>query len=251
MIIDIDGLKINYIDQGQGEPILLIHGWGSSVPTWTPILSGFEGYRVIAPDLPGCGESDILKTDWGIDDYCQFILKFMKAVGIENPIMAGHSHGGRISIKMVAEGMVDAPKLILFDSAGIPAKKTFKKRFKIFCFKSAKRILTLPLIKNYTKQTLEKVRGYFGSADYKSAPEVMRKTLVKVIGVDLRPIMHKIPCPTLLIWGENDTDTPLSDAKEMESLIKDSGLCVIKNAGHFSFLNNPYQVISILKSFLS
>lgn len=251
MFVNIDGIKINYIDKGQGEPILLLHGWGSCIPTWTPILKGFEGYRVIAPDLPGCGESEILKTDWGIDDYCDFVLKFMDAVGIANPILAGHSHGGRISIKLTAEGKVNPPKLILFDSAGIPAKKTFKKKFKIGCFKTAKWFLTLPIIKNFTKEALDSLREYFGSADYKSAPEVMRKTLVRVIGVDLRDIMPNIKCPTLLIWGENDPDTPLSDAKQMEKLIPDSGLCVIKGADHFSFLRNPGQVIAILKSFLS
>ncbi len=251
MFADIDGLKINYIDEGEGEPVLLLHGWGSSIKPWAAIMGGFSGKRVIALDLPGCGESDILKTEWELEDYCDFINKFLAKLGVPTPIICGHSHGGRIAIKMVAEGMITPPKLILFDSAGIPSKKTLKKKIKIYTFKAIKNILSLPLIKNYTEDLLNKARSFFGSADYKSAPEVMRKTMVRVVNRDLRPIMPNIKCPTLLIWGENDTDTPLCDAKYMESHIPDCGLCVIKGAGHFSFIQRPYEVIAILKSFLS
>lgn len=250
MFTEIDGLRINYTDEGSGAPVLLIHGWGSSIKPWAPILNGFQGYRVIALDLPGCGDSDILKTDWGIDDYCDFIIKFMKTLEIENPIMVGHSHGGRICLKMAADGMAEPDKLILFGSAGIPAKKTFKKQIRIYSFKFIKRMLTLPIIKNYTEGLLQAAREHFGSADYKSAPEVMRKTMVRVIGVDLRDVMHKINCPTLLIWGDKDTETPLSNAKFMEKAIKDCGLCVIEGAGHFSFIEQPARIVAILKAFL-
>ena len=251
MLINIDGLNINYIDEGEGEAVLLIHGWGSSIKPWQPIMQGFEGKRIIALDLPGCGESDILKTPWELEDYCDFVLKFLDKIGVTNPIMVGHSHGGRIAIKMVAEGMLEPKKLILFDTAGIPKKKSFSKKVRIYTYKFIKGVLTLPFLKSHTEELLNKVRGKFGSADYKSAPPVMRETMVKVVNRDLRPIMPKIKCPTLLIWGECDTDTPLSDAKYMESRIPDCGLCVIKGADHFSFIRNPGQVIAILKSFLS
>lgn len=250
MIIDIDGLGINYIDEGEGEPHLLIHGWGSSIKPWQPIMPGFEGKRVIALDLPGCGESDILKEPWELEDYCDFIVKFLDKIGVRNPVLVGHSHGGRIAIKLVAEGMVESPKLILFDSAGIPKKKSLSKKLRIYSYKFIKGVLTLPLIRNCSEGLLEKARNYFGSADYKSSPPVMRQTMVKVVNRDLRPLMPQIKCPTLLIWGENDTDTPLSDAKYMESHIPDCGLCVIKGAEHFSFIQRPYEVVAILKSFL-
>ena len=98
--------------------------------------------------------------------------------------------------------------------------------------------------------TLEKARRHFGSADYNSAPVVLRQTLVKVVNEDLCEYMPNIACPTLLIWGDQDTDTPLSDAKVMESKIPDSGLCVIKGVGHFSFIQSPFEVNAILNSFL-
>jgi len=251
MFVNIDGLNINYIDEGEGSPVLLIHGWGSSLKPWQPILAGFEGHRIVALDLPGCGESDILKSPWVLEDYCNFILKFLSAIGVTDPIVVGHSHGGRIAIKMVAEGMLKPHKLILFDSAGIPKKKSFSKKVRIYTYKFIKGFLTLPFLKNHTAGLLDKARSHFGSADYKNSPPVMRQTMVNVVNCDLRQLMPNISSSTLLIWGECDTDTPLSDAKYMESHIPDCGLCVIKGADHFSFIRNPMQVVAILKSFLS
>ena len=107
----------------------------------------------------------------------------------------------------------------------------------------------MPIIRNYSENTLNKARSYFGSSDYNSAPPVLRQTLVKVVNEDLVPYMGSIKSPTLLIWGENDTATPLRDAKIMEKEIPDAGLCVIKGVGHFSFVERPAQVHAILNSF--
>jgi pimeloyl-ACP methyl ester carboxylesterase len=71
------------------------------------------------------------------------------------------------------------------------------------------------------------------------------------VNEDLKQVMPKIACPTLLIWGENDTATPLSDAKEMEKLIPDAGLVSFPGCGHYSFLDNPYQFASVLRSFIN
>jgi pimeloyl-ACP methyl ester carboxylesterase len=88
-----------------------------------------------------------------------------------------------------------------------------------------------------------------GSADYNNATPTMRATLVKVVNEDLEPLMHLVQCPTLLIWGELDTATPLSDAKRMEELIPDAGLVVCEGAGHFSFAEQPIKVNGALVSF--
>ena len=78
----------------------------------------------------------------------------------------------------------------------------------------------------------------------------MRETLVKVVNEDLTDILGGITASTLLIYGENDTATPVSDARIIESKIKDAGLCIIKGAGHWAFVEKPGEVIAIIKSFL-
>lgn len=251
MNIVIDGLNINYVDEGNGTPVLLLHGWGSSLTLYKRIIDSLKGKcRLVAVDFPGCGGSDTMSEPWDIKCYSDFVLKFMAAVGLENPIMIGHSHGGRVTLYMNAMGLVKSPKIVLLDSAGLIPKKSFKQKARAKSFKAIKRVLTLPVIKNFSGSLLEKARNHYGSADYNAAPEVLRKTLVSLVNTDLRDKLPNIKCPTLLIWGENDTDTPLSDAKIIESLISDSGLCVIKGAGHFAFIERPFEVEAILNSFI-
>lgn len=252
MFININGLNIEYTAEGEGSPVLLLHGWGSSYVAYTGIINTLKNrHKVIALNFPGCGNSDTMQTPWDLDDYCNLVLEFMKALKIENPIMFGHSHGGRVTIKMVASGMVNPPKIVLLDSAGLIPKKSFRQKWRAKSFKIIKRVLTLPLIKSFSAPLLEKARNHYGSADYNAAPPVLRQTLVSLVNTDLRDILGNINCPTLLIWGENDTATPLSDAKIIESKIRDCGLCVIKGTGHFSFCEKPFEAHAIINSFIS
>lgn len=251
MNVVIDGLNINYTDIGEGTPVLLLHGWGSSCEVYTGFINTLKNRcRLVAPDFPGCGKSDAMAEPWDLKKYCDFVLKFMAAVGLENPIMMGHSHGGRVTLYMTATGMVSPKKIVLLDAAGLIPKKTFKQKYRAKSFKAIKTVLTLPVIKNFSASLLDKARRHYGSADYNAAPEVLRKTLVSLVNTDIRDILPNIKCPSLLIWGENDTATPLADAKTIESLIPDAGLCVIKGTGHFSFVERPYEANAIINSFI-
>lgn len=251
MKVVIDGLNIEYTESGSGIPVLLLHGWNSSFEVYKGIMSALsDRCRLVAVNFPGCANSDVMPNPWKLEDYCDFVLKFMNAVNLENPILIGHSHGGRTILKMVAEGMVNPPKIVLLDSAGLIPKKSAKQKFRAKSFKFIKWCLTLPVVKNHSQGLLEKARNHYGSADYNAAPEVLRKTMVSLVNTDLRDILHKINCPTLLIWGDKDTATPLSDAKIIESLIKDAGLCVLEGTGHYSFCEKPYEAHAILRSFI-
>ncbi len=251
MFTTVKGLKIEYTEKGSGTPVLLLHGWGSSFTVYTRIMTALsDKCRLVAVNFPGCGESEVMKEPWSLEDYCDFCLEFMKITGLDNPILIGHSHGGRVILKMASEKLVNPPKIVLLDSAGLIPKKTFKQKFRAKSFKAIKGALTLPVIKNYSEGLLQKARNYYGSADYNAAPEVLRNTLVKLVNTDLRDILPNIGCPTLLIWGDCDTATPLEDAKIIESLIPDAGLCALKGTGHYSFLEKPFEAEAILKSFI-
>ena len=152
MKVNIDGLNINYTDVGSGVPVLLLHGWGSSCEVYKGVINTLSSRcRLVAPDFPGCGGSDIMVEPWDLDKYCDFVLKFMKATGLENPIMMGHSHGGRVTLYMTAKGMVSPSKIVLFDAAGLIPRKSFKQKFRAKSFKTIKKVLTLPVIKNYSE----------------------------------------------------------------------------------------------------
>lgn len=252
MFTQVKGLKTEYIIWGQGDiPVLLLHGWGASFDTYRGIASALsDRCTLYAVNFPGCGQSEKMPTPWDVNDYCEFVLEFVRVMNLDNPIMIGHSHGGRVTMKLAADAKLNPPKIVLLDAAGLIPKKTFKQKTRARNFKIIKKVLTAPILKNHTGRLLEKARAHYGSADYNAAPEVLRKTLVKLVNTDIRDILQNIKCPTLLIWGENDTATPLEDAKTIEKLIPDAGLCVIKGTGHFSFCERPYEAHAILREFI-
>lgn len=251
MEVIIDGLKIEYTEQGSGTPVLLLHGWGSSFDVYKGIMASLcDRCRLVAVNFPGCGGSDTMSEPWNIDDYCNFVIKFMDAVGLDNPILMGHSHGGRVIMKLAGTKRLNPPKIVFLDAAGLIPKKSLKQKMRARSFKLIKGTLSLPIIRKHSSGLLDKARRHYGSADYNAAPEVLRKTLVSLVNTDLRELLPNISCPTLLIWGENDTATPLADAKIIESLVPDAGLCVIKGTGHYSFCERPFEAHAILRSFI-
>lgn len=253
MEIKIGELSVEYTEFGDkdGIPVLLLHGWGSSFDVYRSAMNALaDRCRLVAVNFPGCGNTTVMSEPWDLEKYCDFVLKFMDAVGLCNPIMIGHSHGGRVTLYMTAKGMVNPPKIVLLDAAGLIPEKSPKQIRKAKNFKRIKKVLSLPVINRFSGGLLNKARKHYGSADYNAAPPVLRQTLVCLVNTDIRDILPNIKCPSLLIWGENDTATPLSDAKIIEKLIPDAGLCVIKGTGHFSFCEKPYEANAILRSFI-
>ncbi len=251
MNIEINNISLRYECAGDGADILFLHGWGSSLDAFGYIFRDLsKDFRCVGLDFPGCGKSEEPKNPLTLDDYCDIVLKFIEKVGLNNPVLVGHSNGGRVILKLCGEGKINPPKIILMDAAGIKPKKTFKQKWRQKQFKTIKWALSLPIIKNYTKDLLESARNHYGSADYRNASPVMRQTLVNLVNMDLCHLMGNIKSPTLLIWGDRDTATPLSDGQTMEKLIPDAGLCVINGGSHFSFIDDPGRVNLILRSFL-
>jgi pimeloyl-ACP methyl ester carboxylesterase len=247
----INGIETNYVTAGQGEAVLLLHGWGSSLEPYRRLINLLsQKYFVIALDMPGFGKTAEPERPYNVDDYVDFVLEFMKQFSVTKLSLVGHSFGGRVIIKMVNRQLPFAvEKIVLVDSAGIKPQPSGKKSTKQLIYKIGKWFATRKLIVKLFPNLLEKLRVTFGSADYAAASPMMRQCLVKVVNEDLSHLLPGIKAPTLLVWGENDTATPLSDAKKMEAAIPGSGLAVIKNAGHFSFVEQPVIFERIMASF--
>lgn len=254
MIKKIDDISVNYTDQGQGDVILLLHGWGANITLYQGIISTLsQNHRVIALDMPGFGKTTEPSVPWCVDDYVDFVLKFIASFELTKLSIVVHSFGGRVFFKMNARENLpfQIEKAVLIDSAGILPKKTWKQKVSLRCYKIGRAIMSTKVLHFLYPDAVEDMRRKRGSADYNSATPVMRATLVKVVNEDLEPLMHLVKCPTLLIWGDLDTATPLSDAKRMEELIPDTGLVVCEGAGHFSFAQQAPKVNGALTAFFA
>lgn len=249
----VNNIRINYEQKGSGDLIVLLHGWGSNIKLFANLIDLLsKKYTVVAMDMPGFGESQEPPSAWCVDDYVDFVIDFLKDYDNKEIMFLGHSFGGRVIIKLNSRENLPfrISKVILVDSAGIMPPKSNKKSFRTYYYKFGKAILSNGLVQKIVPDALENFRKKMGSADYAAASPLMRQVLVKVVNEDLEPLIPNIKCPTLLVWGVNDTATPLSDGEKMEKLIKDSGLVKLENAGHYSFLEQQYTFNRVMCSFM-
>lgn len=248
--IDIDGITIHYEETGpeNAPTVIVMHGWGCDHTTVASIARILEkGMRVFNVDLPGHGQSDEPAGVWGVDDFTRLMEKFIERLSLDTPSLVGHSFGGRIAILLSSRNKVG--KILLVDAAGIKPRRGAAYYYRVYSFKAGKLLCRIFMGKDRSKAVIERWRSRKGSADYRNSSPVMRAVMSKCVNEDLKHVMPAIKSPTLLVWGENDTATPLSDAKTMERLIPDAGLVSFPGCGHYSFLDNPFGFKAVVKEF--
>lgn len=252
MKINIDGIPVNYTDSGSGEAVLILQGWGTNISLYSALAEHLaQSMRVILPELPGFGETPEPPEPFSADDYADFAEKLLRALGISRCSLIGHSNGGRIIMKLVTrqQGEFSYDRLVFMDSAGIVHEKSAKQKAQQRTYRLGKKLLGLAPVKALFPSALEKLQSSRGSADYRAASPLMRATLVKLVNEDFRALMPRISQPSLLIWGSEDRDTPIADAKIFEELIPNAGLVEVYGAGHYAHLEHPAFVFRVLNSF--
>ena len=238
MDIIIQDVNINYIQYGKGKDRLLLHGWGQNIDMMKPLGDAFsDRFRITIIDFTGFGKSEEPKEPWDIEKYNLMLEVFVKEVGIKKPIVIGHSFGGRVAIRYSARNPIE--KLVLFGSPCIRISEELPLSVKLL-----KKLKTLPGMNSLG----EYMKQYIGSRDYKAASPIMRQTLVDVVNEDLSKFAREIEEPTLLIWGEHDTEAPVNEAKELEKIMIDAALIILPGT-HYAYLENLSRVISILNNF--
>ena len=249
--IIIKDLLISYSEaQGDsGRTLLFLHGWRSSAQVWQGIIERFKDLKIerltiYALDLPGFGGSQVPKLPMTVGDYADVVAEFIRKLELKDVIVIGHSFGGRVGIKLASAHPELISKLVLADSAGF-VMDTSKKNFYRSAAKIAKPFFKPAFMQGLRKKIYQKI----SAEDYVATPE-LQKTFVNVVSEDLSADMQNIKCPTLIISGENDADTPVSFGKKMNSLIRNSQFVILKNAGHFSFLDRPEEFAGVLKDFI-
>lgn len=244
-----DSVSLAYSIEGEGDTILLLHGWGCDHTIWqsiVPLLS--EKYRVVSVDFAGFGLSDEPREVWGVEQYTRSIEALVKELGIVRPIIICHSFGGRVATLYASRNEVKS--MIFADAAGVRPKRTWRYYYKVYSYKAMKRCLPLLIGKDKAQMLIDQRRRSSASSDYNRATPMMRAILSKCVNEDLCHVMPLITAPVLLFWGDKDTATPISDAYRMKSLMKDAGVVVAEGAGHFAMLEQAELWQATLKSFL-
>jgi pimeloyl-ACP methyl ester carboxylesterase len=251
MFLQLNDMKIYYEVAGSGNTVLLLHGWGTDSRSLRPILEYLKesvNVRAYALDFPGFGFSDLPKAAWEVSDFVSLVLDFLDRLHLDKVDIVAHSFGGRVAIKLAAEYPQRVTKLVLVDSGGIRPDRTAIYHLKVYLFKTIK-VFAKILPGSASKLVRAKILSKMGSTDYQNAGE-MQQTFVKIVNEDLRHFLPAVKCPTLLIWGELDAETPLRNAQVMKQMIPGAKLDVLEGVGHFCYLDNFPAFSAVLSSFI-
>jgi pimeloyl-ACP methyl ester carboxylesterase len=229
----------------------MLHGWGQSVNTLRPMGQLLSAYRKVhLIDLPGFGASPRPLKDWSTAEYAERIRQYMDDSKIEQADLLGHSFGGKICMRIANLYPTRVGRMVLIDSSGLKASLTLHKQVRGKAIAVLRKTIK---ILDQTMRTNLFEKWYvpsFGSRDYKNAGQ-MRNILVKTVNEDISTEASQILTPTLILWGEEDTETPPEMARRLHQFIRNSQLIFLPGKDHFPFLGEgAHLCVSYIRQFL-
>jgi pimeloyl-ACP methyl ester carboxylesterase len=237
--IEVAGVSVRYLEAGVehgGLPILMLHGFQAGADLWLPhpLPALAQHFHVIAPDLPGFGDSGLLPS-YGIEPYAHVMLAFIDALGHSRFNLLGHSLGAQIAIAIAALQPVRVGRLLVVDGSGLP--------------QAGPRWLTP--VKMLTDAS---------SWHFKLFPTVLRLALKSRAYRDAQPIpeddhvtdrLRDVTMPTLVVWGSRDRVAPLEHGAFLAKHMPHARLAIIRGAGHMPFHERPAQFMKLAYGFFS
>ena len=241
----INGFLIHYEQLGQGPDVLLLHGWGYDLTLLLPLARALsDRYRVTLADMPGHGGSPEPEQPITVYEYAEIVSGLLDRLAIQKTNIVGHSFGCRLSLILAAKHPEKVNRLVLCGAAGLKDKRGFSYYRKVYTYKIAKFF-----IKTFAPKKFDAWRKNRGSADYRQLSDTMKATFSKIVNEDLAYLLPDVKAPTFLVWGENDTATPLWMAETMEKTIPDCAKVVYAGRTHYAFLEELPRTLAIVKTF--
>lgn len=209
---------------------LFLHGYLSSGSSFINQIKFFDKFgECFAPDLKGFGSNQCMEKAYTLDDYIDQVEEFKYKYSINKPHVIAHSFGGRIALKAAAKDENFCKRLVLAGCAGLKPRFSIKKATKKVTF-------------NFLKTFIPKDKlSVFYSEDYRALSPIMKESFKLIVSEHLDWTLEKIHNPTLIVFGEKDRETPIYMAKKLHKGIKNSQLILLKDAGHFCFVDKPFK----------
>jgi pimeloyl-ACP methyl ester carboxylesterase len=264
-IIDLDGRSTHYMQMGEGDPIILIHGFNMDMNTWANNIEALAGnHSVYAIDLWGLGYSTRDPMLPGYALYTEQLHLFMDALGIEKATLVGHSMGGGTAISFAVQYPDRVDKLVLVDSTGIPNPLPLRSKF--FTLPGVGEFL-LSINSNYFRrknlkdiwfhETYRLTDEVFANITQYQKVEGSSEILLQILRQEFFHTLSNeinqlglLDIPTLVIWGKHDVSIPVEIGQEMHHILEGSIFEVIDNGGHMPNWDSPDQFNQIVLSFV-
>ncbi|HYE47987.1 MAG TPA: alpha/beta hydrolase [Azospirillaceae bacterium] len=244
--------RVHYLAQGEGEPLVLVHGFASDATFMVPVLVSLsKHYRVYAPDLLGYGKTDRPADGYSIAAQSTLVTGFIETMGLKDVRLVGLSMGGWVSMHAAAERPELVRKLVLADSSGITFEVTVDRG--VFFPKA--------------EEDIAKLRQVMGPPDLPPFPGFVARDLVRrlqgmaftngrmvesmLTGADLMDErLDEIRAPTLVYWGAADRLTPVAVGERIAAGIPGARLVATENCGHLAILTCRAQFLDAALPFL-
>lgn len=215
-----------------------MHGYLSSKEAFTAQIDYFSRfYRVTAIDFLGFGQSPKLERAFSVEDYADWLVGLLPALGVEKPHVIAHSFGVRVAVKAAAKYAGVFDKMLLTGPAGVILKRGWKYRAKVRAYR---------IVKKFAPRYAE---AHFGSAEYRTLSPVMKESYKKIVNEDLRENAKAVQNGVLLVLGEQDTTTPRKEAEAYLAAFPNAKLKTMRG-GHFAFAEDPVAFNLITEEFL-
>jgi pimeloyl-ACP methyl ester carboxylesterase len=267
--VELPGARVNYVEIGEGKPIVFVHGISGSWQNWLENLPHFgRDRRAIALDLPGFGSSPMPSWEIEMPAYGRLLHDFCEKLGVEGATVVGNSMGGFIAVEAVTSAPGHFERLVLVSAAGIintwnPEERALATAWawKVFGPHYARRsrfIVSRPRAREFvfrpfvryparlrTDLLLEQIEGGLKQADG------FGDALHAVIRHDIRERLGEIEMPTMLVWGQSDRVVPVAAALSYHRRIPHSRLEIFERTGHVPQLERPIRFNAVLDDFLA
>lgn len=254
--LQVGNLRVRYADRGSGDPVLLIHGLGGSIESWTNNIEELaKRMRVVAIDLPGFGQSDKPKISYTIRFYRNFVARFVNKLQIARISMVGSSLGGHVAAETAISRPALVKKLVLISPAGalprsFKGSPTLWRYVRVLDAKSVREVKKAlyavdnkPVDGSYAKAVFEKFSMPGAKAAFLSA------LMGSAHAPRLTNRLHKIKAPTLLLWGKEDTMIPVKFAEPFVRM-KNCRMVLLENCGHRPHVERPELFNRLVADFL-
>lgn len=230
----------------------MLHGWGQTLSSLRPLGELLaDSHDVHLIDLPGFGKTAAPSAVWNSDNYAKCLIHYLDQHNLATVDIIGHSFGGKVALTLASHYPERVSSLVIMAASGLPKKRSLFSHIRMLALKWTAKLLKAVDKLFGTNLFQNQFAPRFGSSDYKKAGN-MKDILVKTVNENLTEAIKKISAPTLILWGEKDSETPAEVAERMQTLIKNSKAYIFPGKDHHLYHDGgSHLAASYIKPFLA
>ena len=267
----VDDVDIAYVDEGPRDskktPLVLVHGIGATLDHWALVIPKLaESRRVVALDLPGFGRSAKPDLRYEPESFARTIDGFLRALGLDKILLAGHSMGGAIVSEFTLMFPERVERLVLVDAAGMTRMPAKILDFLLAQFEKSvdpKKVQLPPRMVRamakmmfyephpFAERNIGRILASMGEGDWADRVRSFVRAATGLSRAQVRARLSEFQLPTLIVWGERDRVLPLRHGRQLHAGLKGSRLVTFPRTGHCPQIERPERFMEVLEEFLS